>query len=78
MLPRAEAMMIEMQLRELRNDRGLTKSGMAQVIVSRQDRVHDVYFDAFRTHIEALGGELTLVASFPDADVRVHPFEPAR
>ena len=34
-----------------------------------------MYVSTLRDYIGALGGELKLVASFPDADIQVHPFE---
>ena len=46
-----------------------------QAAISRLERREDMYVSTLRDYIRALGGELKLVASFPDADIQVHPFE---
>ncbi len=81
---RAEAMLVEMQLQELRKARNVTQVEVAkamsveQAAVSKLERREDMYVSTLREYVKALGGELKLVASFPDADIQVHPFEPAR
>lgn len=78
---RAEAMLLEMQLQELRKARSITQVEVArsmsveQAAISRLERREDMYVSTLRDYIRALGGELKLVASFPDADIQVHPFE---
>jgi transcriptional regulator with XRE-family HTH domain len=80
---RAEAMLLAMQLQELRKTRNLTQVTVAktmqveQASVSKLERRDDMYVSTLRAYIKALGGELRLVASFPDAEIQVHPFEPA-
>ncbi len=80
---RAEAMLVEMQLRELRKARQATQVDVAkamnveQAAVSKLERRDDMYVSTLREYVKALGGELKLVASFPDAEIQVHPFEPA-
>lgn len=80
---RAEAMLVEMQLQELRKTRGITQIEVAramsveQAAVSKLERREDMYVSTLREYVKALGGELKLVASFPDADIQIHPFEPA-
>ena len=46
-----------------------------QAAVSKLERREDMYVSTLREYVKALGGELKLVASFPDADIQVHPFE---
>lgn len=81
---RAEAMLLEMQLQELRKARNVTQVEVAkamsveQAAISKLERRDDMYVSTLRGYIKALGGELKLVASFPDAEIQVHPFEPAR
>jgi hypothetical protein len=41
------------------------------------ERRDDMYLSTLRSYVRALGGELKLVASFPDAEIQVHSFEPA-
>ena len=81
---RAEAMLVEMQLQQLRKARHVTQVEVAkamsveQAAVSKLERREDMYVSTLREYVKALGGELKLVASFPDADIQVHPFELAR
>lgn len=80
---RAEVMLVEMQLQELRKTRRITQIEVAramsveQAAVSKLERREDMYVSTLREYVKALGGELKLVASFPDADIQIHPFEPA-
>ena len=81
---RAEATLVEMQLQELRKSRDVTQVDLAklmkveQAAVSKLERREDMYVSTLRDYVRALGGELKLVASFPDAEIQVHPFEIAR
>lgn len=81
---RAEAALVEMQLQELRKSRDVTQVAVAkgmkieQAAVSKLERREDMYVSTLRDYVKALGGELKLVASFPDAEIQVHPFEITR
>jgi len=81
---RAEAMLVEMRLQELRKTRDVTQVEVAkamsveQAAVSKLERRDDMYVSTLREYVKALGGELKLVASFPDTDIQLHSFEPAR
>ena len=81
---RAEAMLVEMQLQELRKARNVTQVEVAramnveQASISKLEHREDMYVSTLREYVRALGGELRLVASFPDAYIQVHPFEPLR
>ncbi len=61
-------------LRELRKARTLTQEqlveslNMAQGDISKLERRADVYVSTLRRYIEAMGGELDLVARFPDGE----------
>ncbi|TAL56895.1 helix-turn-helix transcriptional regulator [Pandoraea sp.] len=78
---RAEAMLVEMQLQELRKARHVTQVAVAkamsveQATISKLERRDDMYVSTLREYVKALGGELKLVASFPDAEIQVRPFE---
>lgn len=78
---RAEAILVEMQLRDLRKSRSLTQVEMANVMnveqatISKIERRDDMYVSTLTGYVKALGGELKLVASFPDAEIQIHPFE---
>lgn len=68
----AELMAEEMTLRELRHARKLTqvrvarKLGITQDSVSRLEQRSDLLLSTLRKTVEAMGGNLTLVAKFPD------------
>jgi transcriptional regulator with XRE-family HTH domain len=78
---RAAAMLVDMQLRELRKARNVTQVEVAlamnieQASVSKIERRDDMYVSTLREYVKALGGELKLVASFPDAQIQVQPFK---
>lgn len=77
---RAEAMLLELQLHELRKARNATQTDVAkamnveQAAISKLERREDMYVSTLRQYVRALGGELKLVASFPDGEIQVHPF----
>ena len=47
-----------------------------QAAISKLENREDMYVSTLREYIRALGGELQLVAKFPDAEIKVHNFEP--
>ena len=73
----------DMRLADVRRMRGLTQKtladtmGLPQPEVSKIERRSDLYLRTLRRFIEAAGGELVLLARFPDGDVRVSFDEPA-
>jgi DNA-binding XRE family transcriptional regulator len=64
----------EMTLRELRRARKLTQVRMAKALgitqdsVSRLEKRTDLLLSTLRKTVEAMGGNLSLVAEFPDRD----------
>lgn len=62
----------EMTLRELRNARRLTQVRMAKTLgitqdsVSRLEKRSDLLLSTLRKTVKAMGGNLSLVAEFPD------------
>ncbi len=68
----AELIAEEMTLRELRLARKLTQVRMAKVLgisqdsVSRLERRSDLLLSTLQKTIQAMGGNLSLVAEFPD------------
>ena len=76
------SLMLEaMPLQELRQARALSQDEMAktlgvkQAAVSKLERRTDMYLSTLRKFIEAMGGNLEIVAHFPEGDVRVEQFE---
>ena len=78
---RTEGMVLEMRLRELRQSRNATQvevaeaMGVEQTAISKLERRSDMYLSTVYGYIRALGGELKLVASFPEGDIPVESFE---
>lgn len=76
----AEAMLAEMPLNELRQARGLSQKMLAEVLhvqqpsIAKIEKRTDMYLSTLRSHIEAMGGELEVVARFPDGAVRISNF----
>ena len=70
----AELIAEEMTLRELRHARKLTqvkmakKLGVTQDSVSRLEKRSDLLLSTLRKTVEAMGGNLSLVAEFPDRE----------
>jgi len=74
-------MMKDMALHELRNARELTQGALAEQLkleqpaVSKLERRTDMYVSTLRKYIEAMGGELEIIAHFPEGNVRITQFE---
>lgn len=77
---RAQALLAEMPLHELRQARGLSQKMLAEVLhvqqpaIAKLERRTDMYISSLRSHIEAMGGELEVVARFPDGAVKISNF----
>jgi transcriptional regulator with XRE-family HTH domain len=62
----------ELNLRELRRLRHLTQARLSKKLkigqegVSRIEKRTDLYISTLRSYVEGVGGELTLIARFPD------------
>jgi ribosome-binding protein aMBF1 (putative translation factor) len=78
---RADAMLAEMPLQELRRARELSQEALAEELGQRQSGISkieqrtDMYVSTLRKYIEAMGGHLDIVARFPDGEVRINQFE---
>jgi len=79
---RVRAALEEMPLQELRRARELSQARLAELLemtqpeVSKIEHRTDLYISTLRSYIEAMGGELEILARFPDgATVRVTQFE---
>lgn len=80
---KAQAMLSEMPLQELRLARGLSQQTLAKILhiqqpaVAKMEKRTDMYLSTLRNHIQAMGGELDIIARFPDGDVRIQNFSDA-
>ncbi len=77
---KAKAMLKEMPLHELRRARGLSQETLADILhvqqpaVAKLEKRTDMYLSTLRNHIRAMGGELEIIARFPDGEVRIENF----
>ena len=77
---RAQAMLAEMPLNELRQARGLSQKMLADVLhvqqpsIAKMEKRTDMYLSTLRSHIEAMGGKLDVIARFPDGSVKIKNF----
>ena len=78
---RANALMQEMPLYELRQAKQLSQQQLArelhvkQANVSKIERRTDMYISTLRSYVEAMGGELEITAKFPQGEVKIKQFE---
>ncbi len=77
---KTEQMLQEMPLHELRQARGLSQKMMAEALhiqqpaVAKIEKRTDMYLSTLRSHIQAMGGELEIVARFPEGSVKIQNF----
>lgn len=79
----AKQMMAEMLLAELRKFVGLTQEelaaamGITQPSLSKLENQDDMQISTLRRLIEALGGQLEIVAHLPRGEIRIRQFKEA-
>jgi predicted transcriptional regulator len=79
-IAKAQIMLAEMPLNELRQARGLSQKMLADVLhvqqpsIAKLEKRTDMYLSTLRSHIEAMGGQLEVVARFPDGTVKISNF----
>ena len=77
---KAQDLLAEMPLNELRQARGLSQKVLAEVLhvqqpsIAKMERRTDMYISTLRSHIEAMGGQLEVIARFPDGSVKISNF----
>lgn len=77
---KAQTLLAEMPLNELRQARGLSQKVLAETLhiqqpaIAKMERRTDMYISTLRSHIEAMGGHLEVIARFPDGDVKIGNF----
>lgn len=78
---KAKEMLREMPLQELRQAHQMSQERLAELLstkqanISRIERRTDMYISTLRSYIEAMGGELDIVARFPDGEIHINQFE---
>jgi transcriptional regulator with XRE-family HTH domain len=72
--------MVEMALDEVREARAMTQEHLAKVLgisqagVSKMERRADMYVSTLQAMIKAMGGQLQIVAIFPEGKVEIDQF----
>ncbi|OIQ64396.1 hypothetical protein GALL_540530 [mine drainage metagenome] len=74
---KAQILLAEMPLNDLRQACGLSQKMLADVLhvqqpsIAKLEKRTDMYLSTLRSHIEAMGGQLEVVARFPDGAVKI-------
>lgn len=77
---KAKQLLAQMPLHELRQARGLTQKDLAEILqiqqpsVAKLERRTDMHISTLQSHIEALGGELDMIARFPEGTIKITNF----
>jgi len=80
----AQKMLSEMGLAQLREAMDLTQESLAKTLhvkqasISKMERRSDMYISTLSKMIEAMGGELQIVANMPNGRVRIRQFRKIR
>ena len=75
------ALLAAMPLQELRHARNLSQEQLARTLsvkqssVSKLEQRTDMYISTLRNFIKAMGGDLEIIARFPDGSVQIKQFE---
>lgn len=78
---RVVATLQQLPLLELRRARNLSQQKLAEALETTQGEVSkiehrtDLYLSTLRNYIEAMGGELDIIARFKDGAVRISTFQ---
>lgn len=78
---KTQAFLEAMPLQELRHARNLSQEQLAQTLsvkqaaVSKLEKRTDMYISTLRNFIKAMGGDLEIIARFPDGSVQISQFE---
>ncbi len=81
---KTQQMLNEMPLQELRQALQMSQEHLAvllstkQANISRIERRTDMYISTLRNYIEAMGGQLDIVAKFPEGEVHINQFKDIR
>lgn len=77
---KARKMMAEMLLAEIRRSVGLTQQDLAKSLnvtqpnLSKLEKQDDMQISTLRRLVEAMGGQLEIIAHLPKGDIRISQF----
>lgn len=72
--------MAELPLNELKQARKLSQKMLSEALnlqqqsITKLEKRADMYLSTLRTHIQAMGGDLEIVARFPNGSVNITSF----
>lgn len=72
---KTQLLLKEMSLQEVRQARKISQESLAKTLetkqanISRLERRTDIHISTLRHYVEAMGGELNIIARFPEGDV---------
>lgn len=78
---KSKEMMAEMLLNEIRKETGFTQENLAKAIgikqptLSKLESQDDMQISTLQRLIQALGGQLELIAHMPNGDIRISQFK---
>ena len=78
---KTKTMLKEMPLQELRQAHHMSQERLAETLstkqanISRMERRTDMYISTLRSYIQAMGGELDIIARFPEGEVHINQFK---
>lgn len=77
----AQAILMSMALQEIRKTRHLSQQDLAKILkvnqaaLSKMEKQADMRVSTLRKLLSAMGGNLKIVAEFPDGEVVINQFE---
>jgi len=77
---KAQQMLAQMPLSELQRARTLSQENMVETLlmkqasISKMERRTDRYISTLRSYIEAMGGQLDIIARFPAGEIKINHF----
>ena len=80
-IKKTKKMLVSMPLYELRQAKHMSQEQLAEKLnkkqgtISRIEKQTDMYISTLRGYIEAMGGELDIIARFPDGEIHVSQFK---
>jgi transcriptional regulator with XRE-family HTH domain len=78
---KTQEMLIELALQDIRQQLNLTQEQVAEMLqtsqaaVSKLENQSDIYVSTLSRFVSALGGNLKLVASFPNREILINQFD---
>ncbi len=77
---KTQNLLAQMPLQELRQAKHMSQERLAEILSTKQANISriehrtDMYISTLRSYIEAMGGQLEIVAKFPDGNVYINQF----